>query len=88
MQKENFSHITNLESMSIDLKRTEDLIGLLFEEIDQGISASMSKEAWKCACYSERASISEALTTAIYKNIVSVKEQLNNMIEVMTSGTC
>ena len=73
--------INNCENAIVELERTEHLLSLLFEEIDEAVSASISGEAWKMAVCCNRAELSDALITAISKNIAEAKKLINSLVE-------
>ena len=81
MKKTAFERITEYETAVIELERAESLLALLYEEIDEAISASLSKETWKSQYCCDMASISEALATAVSQNISAVKDALSKLIK-------
>lgn len=81
MKKTEFECIIDCETAVVELERTECLLSLLFEEIDEALSASLSKETWKAQYCCNRASFSEAIATAISQNISNVKDILNTFLE-------
>lgn len=81
MAKTTFERITDYETAVVELERAECLFTLLFEEIDEALSASLSKETWRAQHCCDRASISEALAMAISRSISEVKDIMNTLVE-------
>ena len=72
-----FESLNNCENALIKLERAENLFSLLFDEIDEAISASIKKDKIGMILCCERANISEALAVSIFANISEAKKLIS-----------